>query len=252
MSYADLDAQLPRRHGGVEPSSAGGAASQLLPQAAGYASNVSQLRITEIFHSLQGETSRVGLPTVFIRLTGCPLRCTYCDTAYAFSAGQNMILAEILKRVAEYVPQYVTVTGGEPLAQKNCLTLLRALCDAGYQVSLETGGALDISEVDARVMRVVDIKTPASGESAKNRWENLPLLTRHDEIKFVLCDVNDYQWAKQILQQHNLAEKCTVLFSPAHGRLNATQLADWILRDHLPVRMQVQLHKILWNNEPGH
>ena len=252
MPNVDTDAQLPLRDGGVEPPGAGGAASQLLPQTAGYASNVSQLRITEIFHSLQGETSRVGLPTVFIRLTGCPLRCTYCDTAYAFSGGQSMGIADILRQVAEYAPRYVTVTGGEPLAQKNCLTLLHALCDAGYQVSLETGGALDISEVDARVMRVVDIKTPASGESAKNRWENLALLTRHDEIKFVLCDVNDYQWAKQILQHHHLAEKCTVLFSPAHDTLNATQLADWILRDRLPVRMQIQLHKILWNNEPGH
>lgn len=211
-----------------------------------------QLRITEIFNSLQGETSRVGLPTVFIRLTGCPLRCTYCDTAYAFTGGKNMSLANILQRVAEYVPHYVTVTGGEPLAQKNCLPLLRALCDAGYEVSLETGGALDISEVDARVMRVVDIKTPASGEAAKNRWESLALLTQHDEIKFVLCDENDYQWAKQILQQHHLTEKCAVLFSPAHGTLKVTQLADWILRDHLPVRLQVQLHKLLWNNVPGH
>ena len=211
-----------------------------------------QLRITEIFYSLQGETTRVGLPTVFIRLTGCPLRCTYCDTAYAFTGGQNMSLAHILQQVADYAPHYVTVTGGEPLAQKNCLPLLRALCDAGYEVSLETGGALDISEVDARVMRVVDIKTPASGEAAKNRWENLALLTRHDEIKFVLCDENDYLWAKQILQQHHLVGKCAVLFSPAHGTLNATQLADWILRDRLPVRMQLQLHKLLWNNVPGH
>ena len=302
------EAQLPPRHGGVEPlgaparstpkvgnpqpaggwaeltppggapsrcddpSAAGGAASQLLPQTAGSAitsdsasvvcspsrmarssiSNVSQLRITEIFYSLQGETSRVGFPTVFIRLTGCPLRCTYCDTAYAFTGGQNMSLANILQQVADYAPHYVTVTGGEPLAQKNCLPLLHALCDAGYHVSLETGGAMDIGEVDARVMRVVDIKTPASGEMAKNRWENLALLTRHDEIKFVLCDENDYQWAKQILQHHHLAEKCTVLFSPAHGMLNATQLADWILRDRLPVRLQVQLHKFLWNNVPGH
>ncbi|KXS33657.1 MAG: 7-carboxy-7-deazaguanine synthase [Candidatus Gallionella acididurans] len=211
-----------------------------------------QLRITEIFHSLQGETSRVGLPTVFIRLTGCPLRCTYCDTAYAFSGGKNTSLTEILRQVVQFSPQYVTVTGGEPLAQKNCLPLLRALCDAGYTVSLETGGALDIGSVDARVMRVVDIKTPASGELEKNRWENLALLTGHDEIKFVLCDENDYQWAKKILQQHHLNEKCPVLFSPAHGMLNATQLADWILRDNLPVRMQVQLHKLLWNNEPGH
>lgn len=211
-----------------------------------------QLRITEIFYSLQGETTRVGLPTVFIRLTGCPLRCTYCDTAYAFTGGQNMSLAHILQQVADYAPHYVTVTGGEPLAQKNCLPLLQALCDAGYQVSLETGGALDISAVDARVMRVVDIKTPASGEVEKNRWENLPLLTQHDEIKFVLCDENDYQWAKQIVQQHQLAEKCTVLFSPAHDELNATQLAEWILHDHLPVRMQLQMHKLLWNNTPGH
>ena len=211
-----------------------------------------QLRISEIFFSLQGETSRIGLPTVFIRLTGCPLRCTYCDTSYAFTGGQNMGVAEILQQVAGYMPRYVTVTGGEPLAQKNCLPLLRALCDAGYEVSLETGGALDIGEVDARVMRVVDIKTPASGEAEKNRWENLPLLTQHDEIKFVLCDENDYQWAKQILMQHRLAEKCAVLFSPAHGTLNAAHLAEWILRDRLPVRMLLQLHKLLWNSAPGH
>ena len=211
-----------------------------------------QLRISEIFFSLQGETSRIGLPTVFIRLTGCPLRCTYCDTSYAFTGGQNMSMAEILRQVAEYAPRYVTVTGGEPLAQKNCLPLLRALCDTGYEVSLETGGALDIGEVDARVMRVVDIKTPASGEAEKNRWGNLPLLTRHDEIKFVLCDENDYQWAKQILLQHRLAEKCAVLFSPAHGALDAAHLAEWILRDRLPVRMLLQLHKLLWDNVPGH
>ncbi len=210
------------------------------------------LRISEIFFSLQGETSRIGLPTVFIRLTGCPLRCTYCDTTYAFTGGQNMSVAEILRQVAGYAPRYVTVTGGEPLAQKNCLPLLRALCDAGYEVSLETSGALDISEVDARVMRVLDIKTPASGEADKNRWENMALLGRHDEIKFVLCDENDYQWARQILLQHRLPEKCAVLFSPAHGALNATHLAAWILRDRLPVRMLLQLHKLLWNNAPGH
>jgi 7-carboxy-7-deazaguanine synthase len=163
-----------------------------------------------------------------------------------------MSVADILRQVAEYAPRYVTVTGGEPLAQKFCLALLQALCDAGYEVSLETGGALDIGAVDKRVMRVVDIKTPASGEAAKNRWENLALLTRHDEIKFVLCDENDYQWAKQIIQKYHLAGKCTVLFSPAHGELDATQLAEWILRDRLPVRMQVQLHKILWHNVPGH
>jgi len=235
-----------------DPSAAGEAASQLLPQAAGVASNVSQLRITEIFFSLQGETSRVGLPTVFIRLTGCPLRCTYCDTAYAFTGGRTMSVDEILDQVAEYSPHYVTVTGGEPLAQKNCLLLLSALCDTGYQVSLETGGAIDITEVDARVMRVVDIKTPASGEAEKNRWENLAQLTLHDEIKFVLCDEADYRWAKQIMQQHHLAGKCPVLFSPAHGLLNATRLAEWILRDRLPVRFQLQLHKLLWNNLPGH
>lgn len=211
-----------------------------------------QLRISEIFFSLQGETRRIGLPTAFIRLTGCPLRCTYCDTTYAFTGGQNMELAEILRQIAGYAPRYVTVTGGEPLAQKNCLPLLRALCDAGYEVSLETSGALDIGEVDARVMRVVDIKTPASGEAGKNRWENLPLLKRHDEIKFVLCDENDYQWAKQILRQHGLGDQCEVVFSPAHGALDAARLAEWILRDRLPVRMLLQLHKLLWSNAPGH
>jgi len=211
-----------------------------------------QLRISEIFYSLQGETSRIGLPTVFVRLTGCPLRCTYCDTPYAFSGGQDCSIADILKQVAEYAPHYVTVTGGEPLAQKNCLPLLVALCDAGYEVSLETSGALEISDVDHRVMRVVDIKTPASGEAGKNCWENLSLLTQHDEIKFVLCDENDYRWARQILRQHYLDEKCAVLFSPAHGTLDATCLAEWILRDRLPVRMLLQLHRLLWNNAPGH
>lgn len=211
-----------------------------------------QLRITEIFYSLQGETSRVGLPTVFIRLTGCPLRCTYCDTAYAFTGGANMSVAAILARVAESSPRFVTVTGGEPLAQRNCLGLLTALCDEGYEVSLETAGALDISEVDPRVMRVVDIKTPGSGEVEKNRWENIARLTERDEIKFVLCDEADYQWAQRIIQQHQLVQKCTVLFSPVHGTMNATHLAEWILRDKLPVRLQVQLHKLLWNNVPGH
>jgi len=213
---------------------------------------LAQLRITEIFFSLQGETSRVGLPTVFIRLTGCPLRCTYCDTAYAFTGGRNMSLEEILTQVSEYSPRYVTVTGGEPLSQRNCLELLGALCDAGYEVSLETGGAIDISKVDARVMRVVDIKTPASGESERNRWENLKLLTSHDEIKFVLCDEADYRWAKQVILRYQLAEKCPVLMSPVHGVQNATQLAEWILRDRLSVRLQVQLHKLLWDNKPGH
>lgn len=211
-----------------------------------------QLRITEIFYSLQGETHRVGLPTVFIRLTGCPLRCTYCDTAYAFTGGETLTIANILEQVAGYAPRYVTVTGGEPLAQKNCVLLLHELCEAGYQVSLETGGAMDISEVDARVMRVVDIKTPGSGELAKNRWENLAQLSAHDEIKFVLCDEADYHWAKALIGQHQLAAKCPILFSPVHGTLNPTQLAEWILRDRLPVRLQVQLHKILWNSAAGH
>ena len=184
------------------------------------------LRISEIFFSLQGETSRVGLPTVFVRLTGCPLRCNYCDTTYAF-------------------------TGGEPLAQKNSLSLLQALCDAGYEVSLETGGALDVSGVDARVVKVLDIKTPASGEMEKNLWGNLEYLNSHDEIKFVLCDEADYQWAKQVLAEHKLAQRCEVLFSPAQGQITARDVAEWILRDHLPVRLQVQLHKLLWGNEVG-
>ena len=211
-----------------------------------------QLRISEIFYSLQGETSRIGLPTVFVRLTGCPLRCAYCDTTYAFTGGQNMSVDEILAQVAVSAPRYVTVTGGEPLSQKHCLPLLAALCDAGYEVSLETGGALNIGAVDRRVMRVLDIKTPASGEVERNRWENLPLLTRHDEIKFVLCDESDYRWAKKILHEHKLTEICEVLFSPAHGLMDATQLAEWILRDRLQVRMQLQLHKLLWNNAAGH
>ncbi|MBI3902778.1 MAG: 7-carboxy-7-deazaguanine synthase QueE [Nitrosomonadales bacterium] len=213
--------------------------------------SVGALRISEIFYSLQGETSRVGLPTVFIRLTGCPLRCTYCDTAYAFSGGQNMTLPEILAEVARHRAHYVTVTGGEPLAQKDCLLLLQALCDAGYEVSLETGGALDVSGVDAHVMKVLDIKTPASGEMEKNLWGNLAVLNAHDEIKFVLCDEADYVWAKQVMSEHALDKKCAVLFAPVQGKLSPTDLADWILRDHLPVRMQVQLHKLLWGEQRG-
>lgn len=209
------------------------------------------LRISEIFFSLQGETSRVGLPTVFVRLTGCPLRCTYCDTTYAFTGGQSMTLDAIMVEVARYAPRFVTVTGGEPLAQKNCLRLLRLLCDAGYEVSLETGGALDVSGVDARVVKVLDIKTPASGEVEKNLWSNLEHLNPHDEIKFVLCDEADYEWAKKVLQEHQLEQCCDVLFSPAQGQLSARDVAEWILRDHLPVRMQVQLHKLLWGNEVG-
>ena len=214
-------------------------------------SAASTLRVTEIFLSLQGESSRVGLPTVFVRLTGCPLRCGYCDTEYAFTGGETMALETILNRVADLHAHYICVTGGEPLAQKNCAPLLTALCDAGYSVSLETSGALDISALDTRVSRIVDIKTPGSGEVEKNRWENLAALAPSDELKFVLCDEADYQWAKQILTEHHLVEKSPVLFSPVHGQLNPAQLADWILRDQLPVRLQVQLHKILWGATPG-
>jgi 7-carboxy-7-deazaguanine synthase len=209
------------------------------------------LRISEIFFSLQGETSRVGLPTVFVRLTGCPLRCNYCDTTYAFTGGKTMTLEAILAEVARHGAHYVTVTGGEPLAQKNCPPLLQALCDAGYEVSLETGGALDVSGVDARVVKVLDIKTPASGEMEKNLWGNLEHLNPHDEIKFVLCDEADYQWSKQVFAERKLAQRCEVLFSPAQGQITARDVAEWILRDHLPVRLQVQLHKLLWGNEVG-
>jgi 7-carboxy-7-deazaguanine synthase len=209
------------------------------------------LRINEIFFSLQGETSRVGLPTVFVRLTGCPLRCSYCDTTYAFSGGRTLTLETILAEVASHHPRYVCVTGGEPLAQKNCLSLLRALCDAGYEVSLETGGALDVSGVDARVMKVLDLKTPASGEMDKNLWRNLEHLAPQDEIKFVLCDEADYLWAKQVIEERNLAQRCAILLSPAQGQITAKDVAEWILRDHLPVRLQVQLHKLLWGNEVG-
>ncbi len=209
------------------------------------------LRITEIFYSVQGETSRAGLPTVFIRLTGCPLRCVYCDTAYAFHGGNSMSIAAILKQVAEYEPHYVTVTGGEPLAQKNATLLLAALCDAGCDVSLETSGALDISGVDPRVSRIVDIKTPGSGEVTKNDWNNLNFLTPHDEIKFVIADAADYEWARAMLHEHKLAQRCPVLLSPVHGQIAAGQLADWVLRDRLPVRVQVQLHKIFWGEVAG-
>lgn len=210
-----------------------------------------KLKIHEIFHSLQGESSRVGLPTVFVRLTGCPMRCVYCDTAYAFSGGSNIEIADILAKVAEFSTPYVTVTGGEPLAQKDSLVLLRQLCDAGYSVSLETGGAIDISPVDKRVSVILDVKTPGSGEEKNNLWENLSHLKATDEVKFVLCDYADYQWAKQILTKYKLIEKCPVLFSPVYSQVNPTQLAEWVLADKLPVRMQLQLHKILWGEKPG-
>lgn len=209
------------------------------------------LRITEIFHSLQGETSRSGLPTVFIRLTGCPLRCVYCDTAYAFSGGKSQSLEEILAAVAPHGTRYVTVTGGEPLAQKSCLTLLRMLCDRNYSVSLETSGAIDVSAVDRRVSKILDIKTPASGEVEKNLWSNLAHLTPQDEIKFVICSEDDYRWSKQQLGERGLDALCPVLFSPSYGDLQPVQLAEWILRDRLPVRFQLQLHKQLWGEKPG-
>ena len=209
------------------------------------------LRLTEVFLSLQGETSRAGLPTVFIRLTGCPLRCRWCDTPYSFQGGETVTLSALLTQVADYGVSTVCVTGGEPLSQKNCLPLLAALCDAGYSVSLETSGALDVSQVDARVSRIVDVKPPASGEVERNRWENLAHLTSRDEIKFVLADRADYDWARALIQGQNISKICPVLFSPVQGELPPEQLADWILADRLPVRMQVQLHKILWGNRPG-
>jgi 7-carboxy-7-deazaguanine synthase len=209
------------------------------------------LKIHEIFHSIQGESSRIGLPTTFVRLTGCPMRCVYCDTAYAFSGGSNMSLADIMLKVAELGAHYVTVTGGEPLAQKECHGLLTALCDAGYSVSLETGGAMDIRAVDPRVSVILDIKTPGSGELAKNLWSNLALLKASDEVKFVLCDRADYDWAKQQLAEHKLNQTCPVIFSPVYSQVEPSDLAAWVLADKLPVRMQVQLHKILWGEKPG-
>lgn len=206
------------------------------------------LKISEIFFSLQGETSRAGLPTVFIRLTGCPLRCVWCDTEYAFSGGRNIALPEILAEVALHGTRRVCVTGGEPLAQKSCLPLLTALCDAGYDVSLETSGALDIAAVDPRVSRIVDLKAPGSGEFDKNRWENLQLLNAGDELKFVLKDRADYEWARDIVRERRLDTLCPLLFAPVQGDLEPTALADWILADRLPVRFQVQLHKLLWGN----
>ncbi len=212
---------------------------------------MNNLRITEIFFSLQGETRTVGLPTTFVRLTGCPLRCQYCDTAYAFHGGKKYDLDEICAEIKKYPTRYVTVTGGEPLAQKACFLLLKRLCDEGYEVSLETSGALSIAEVDSRVVRILDIKTPASLEVDKNHWENFHYLLPHDQIKFVICDEADYRWAKQITSDYALTAICEVLFSPSYQQIEARELADWILRDQLPVRLQIQLHKYLWGEVPG-
>lgn len=211
-----------------------------------------QLRITEIFHSLQGESTTVGLPTVFVRLTGCPLRCQYCDTAYAFSGGEMKQLDTILDEISQYQCTHVCVTGGEPLAQPGCIPLLAHLCDAGYQVSLETSGARDIAEVDSRVMIVMDLKTPGSRECSKNRFDNIPYLKATDQIKFVICNREDYLWACQIMKEYQLTDKVHILFSPSWQEMNPTHLADWIVQDQLRVRFQLQLHKILWNDAPGH
>ena len=220
-----------------------------VPHAA--AASPERLRLTEIFLSLQGEARSIGWPTVFVRLTGCPLRCQYCDTAYAFHGGDWWTFDAILEEVARHGARHVCVTGGEPLAQKRCVALLARLCDAGYEVSLETSGAIDIGEVDPRVSRVLDIKTPASGEIARNLWSNLSLLTPHDQVKFVICDRADYEWSKGVLAEHRLAATCDVLFSPSFGQVSPRELADWIVEDRLPVRFQVQLHKLLWDDAPG-
>jgi 7-carboxy-7-deazaguanine synthase len=212
---------------------------------------MTRLKITEIFHSLQGEADTVGVPTVFVRLTGCPLRCQYCDTAYAFHGGEWMELEAILARVRDFNAGYVCVTGGEPLAQKSCGELLTRLCDAGLRVSLETSGAMDLSGVDPRVVKVVDVKTPGSGEAERNRYQELPRLLPHDLVKFVICGRSDYEWSRERLASLAIPPACTVLFSPSHEQLPARELADWILEDRLPVRFQIQLHKYLWGNVPG-
>jgi 7-carboxy-7-deazaguanine synthase len=210
-----------------------------------------RLRINEIFHSLQGEADAVGHPTVFVRLTGCPLRCRYCDTAYAFHAGDWHDLEDVLGEVARFGARHVCVTGGEPLAQPGCRALLARLCDAGYRVSLETSGALDIGGVDARVSRVLDVKTPGSGEVERNRLENFALLTPHDQVKFVICSREDFDWSVRFMKSHALDTRCTVLFSPSYTELAPATLADWILEERLPVRFQLQLHKVLWGDVPG-
>ena len=213
--------------------------------------SVASLRITEIFLSIQGESTTVGLPTVFVRTTGCPLRCGYCDTAYAFSGGTLMSLPRILNRVEAFAVPRVTITGGEPLAQSATLDLMRELCEKGFAVSLETSGALDVAAVDPRVLKVVDIKTPGSGEVTRNLWSNLAHLTPPDQLKFVICNRADYEWSRAELARLARYPQIEVLFSPSHDALPARELAEWILADRLPVRLQIQLHKVLWGNEPG-
>jgi 7-carboxy-7-deazaguanine synthase len=212
---------------------------------------MSRLKLTEIFYSLQGEADTAGIPTTFIRLTGCPLRCQYCDTAYAFHGGEWWEMPAILTRVREHGAQHVCVTGGEPLAQKNCLNLLQQLCADGYRVSLETSGAMELGDVDPRVVLVVDVKTPGSGEESRNRYAELERLTRKDFVKFVICSREDYEWSIAKLRELQLDSRCSVLFSPSHEELPARDLADWVLQDRLPVRFQIQLHKYLWGNVPG-
>ncbi|MGB4065960.1 MAG: 7-carboxy-7-deazaguanine synthase QueE [Azonexus sp.] len=209
------------------------------------------LRLTEIFYSLQGEASRAGLPTVFVRLTGCPLRCTWCDTTYSFTGGEPATVESVLAEVGKYPARQICVTGGEPLAQKDCLPLLTALCDAGYDVSLETSGALDVAGVDPRVARIMDLKAPDSGESARNLWSNLDVLSQRDEIKIVIASRSDYEWARDVLRERQLDRLCPVLLSPAGGLIEPQSLADWILEDGLNVRFQLQLHKLLWGNMKG-
>ena len=218
---------------------------------AGRVAKAERLRVNEIFHSLQGEAEAVGYPTVFVRLTGCPLRCQYCDTEYAFHAGEWLGIDAIVERVAEFGAEYVCVTGGEPLAQPNCLALLSRLCDRGFKVSLETSGAMDIAMVDARVARVVDVKTPGSGEPQRNRVGNLALMRPADQLKFVICSRNDYEWSKEFMATHALRGRCQILFSPSYDEISARDLAEWILADRLAVRFQLQLHKVLWGETPG-